>query len=428
MNNQQRRVFSSPVRAFAMTFFVVFYHIAAASYSPAKAADNDAQFNPDCLFNWAQTFYSNLFSPPVSGLQFFAPYTYRYYPNTDSYVGVSSVDDHVYYLGPQDDVPRDVGELSAWLVEAGCGAHPYPVIFIHGLASSAETWDAYRDYLIKNAGWTFGGIAVYHPDTKTTDISCPADPVQLAACTGTAGDFYTLNFSDNQNLPFAVQGGELASIITTVLAENPDATKVLLIAHSMGGLAAREYLQGLARMADSETTISYWDDVAKLITVGTPHQGSFWAEACHNSFDSFDFSVAVGICDLFPLPIDGDSIAVMDLMPHSAALNTLNDMILHPLPGNVTYISIIGTGQATLLSLDPPDFEAGDGIVSATSQDLQGVSGSLVLLQQSVSLDIVARECGNQIDVPFVGNVGETHTCETSDMDVGREILRNLEE
>nr|WP_302848291.1 hypothetical protein [Nitrosomonas sp. Nm34] len=44
--------------------------------------------------------------------------------------------------------------------------------------------------------------------------------------------------------------------------------------HSTGGLTAREYLQGLARVLDPETPILYREDIAKLITIGDPHQGS----------------------------------------------------------------------------------------------------------------------------------------------------------
>src|SRR5665811_674241 len=92
---------------------VVFFNMAAAINSPVKAAETTPLTNIDCLFNWAQTFNPSLFSPPVPGLQFSSPYTYRYYPITDSYVGVSSVDNHVYYLGP--GVPlqdaQDVGCL-----------------------------------------------------------------------------------------------------------------------------------------------------------------------------------------------------------------------------------------------------------------------------------------------------------------------------
>ncbi len=37
-----------------------------------------AQTDIECVFNWTQTFYPNLFSPPVSGVQSSPPYTYRY--------------------------------------------------------------------------------------------------------------------------------------------------------------------------------------------------------------------------------------------------------------------------------------------------------------------------------------------------------------
>jgi hypothetical protein len=41
------------------------------------------------------------------------------------------------------------------------------------------------------------------------------------------------------------------------------AKKVILVGHSMGGLAAREYIQSYSN-----------DDVAKIVTIGTPHQGA----------------------------------------------------------------------------------------------------------------------------------------------------------
>jgi triacylglycerol lipase len=418
MNNQQLRDCPLLAKALGLIILVMLCSTAAAINSPVQAASIAPTLNnTECLFNWAQTFYPSLFSPPTSGVQFFSPYTYRYYPNTNAYVGVSSADNHVYYLDPNGDL-QDVGDLSTWLATSGCGTRPYPVIFIHGIASSADTWTTYRNYLINNSFWTFGGIPAYDPSSKTVDISCPTD--SSVECTGGAGDFYTLNFSDNQGLSFDVQGGELAAAIKAVLDANPGKTKVLLVSHSMGGLAAREYLQGLARESNSATTIPYRADVAKLITVGTPHQGSFWAEECHN-----DISIPanVSICGLLPLDIDPNSIAVEDLKPDSPALNTLNDLTTHPLPSSVAYVSIIGTGQPTLISFI--DFEDGDGIVSDISQDLKTVAGSLPQ-QKSVRIDIPFRECGNKINVLSIGNIGETHTCESTDIGVGAEILKNL--
>ncbi len=421
MDNQQRKSNSLLTHALGVIIVAAICNTASANDSTVKA---DTATPPDimCMMNWAQTFYPNLFSPPVSGVQFSSPYTYRYYPGTNAYVGVSSADNHVYYRGPDDASPRDMGDLSALLKEAGCGEKPYPVVFIHGIASSADTWVSYRDYLINSAGWTFGGIPAFNPATKTVAISCPSDST---SCTGSTGNFYTLNFSDNQELFLDVQGGELAVIIQAVLDENPGATKVLLIGHSTGGLAAREYLQGLARVFDSATTIPYREDVAKLITIGTPHQGSFWAETCHVNFDIFDIFDKVGICDLLPYHIDSNSVSIKDIQPNSSALNVLNDLATHPLPSDVRYVSIIGTGQPTLTSL--VDFQTGDGIVTDTSQNLMAITGDLPLQQKSTTIDIPFRECGNKIKVPVIGSVGQTHTCETTDISVGAEILRNLQ-
>lgn len=73
----------------------------------------------ECLFNWAEGAYPSLLQPARSVTQSQAPYTYRYYKAANAYVGVSSDDNHVYYLG-SDGVMQDVGALPAWLKKAGC--------------------------------------------------------------------------------------------------------------------------------------------------------------------------------------------------------------------------------------------------------------------------------------------------------------------
>ncbi len=73
----------------------------------------------ECLLNWAENSYPHLYSPLGALSQFSSPYTYRFYHGTDTYVGVSHSDNHVYYLGP-DRILLDVGELSMWLTTSGC--------------------------------------------------------------------------------------------------------------------------------------------------------------------------------------------------------------------------------------------------------------------------------------------------------------------
>ncbi|MBS4098826.1 MAG: hypothetical protein KGZ83_18545 [Sulfuricella sp.] len=81
-----------------------------------------AAVNPaDCLFNWAESYYSALFVPAGSASVTMAPYYYRYYPGTQSYLGTSSADGHVYYLGPaSNNALTDVGPISGLLATAGC--------------------------------------------------------------------------------------------------------------------------------------------------------------------------------------------------------------------------------------------------------------------------------------------------------------------
>lgn len=84
--------------------------------------------------------------------------------------------------------------------------------------------------------------------------------------------------SDNNEAAATKQGYALKQTIAAVLAANPTKDKVILVAHSMGGLAAREYLQ----RTDNNGNPRWWIDantsdghcVKKLVTLGTPHRGS----------------------------------------------------------------------------------------------------------------------------------------------------------
>ncbi|WP_172592488.1 plastocyanin/azurin family copper-binding protein [Nitrosomonas supralitoralis] len=74
-----------------------------------------------CLFNWVESNYSQFFAPAGNvSLLPFPPYTYRYYSTTDSYLAVSSADNHVYYMFGSDGIIRDAGPLSDWLITSGC--------------------------------------------------------------------------------------------------------------------------------------------------------------------------------------------------------------------------------------------------------------------------------------------------------------------
>ncbi len=71
---------------------------------------------------------------------------------------------------------------------------PVPVVFIHGLGGSAETWKPLGDFLQQNE-WTFGGCPISLAPGSAGNF-CP--PTALLS----PGDFYQVQFSNNQNLTF----------------------------------------------------------------------------------------------------------------------------------------------------------------------------------------------------------------------------------
>ena len=75
----------------------------------------------DCLFNWAEVNYASLFAPSGATSVSSGYYYFRYYSQTNSYVGVSSTNGHLYYIGSQSgDSLLDVGAASTWYTQAGC--------------------------------------------------------------------------------------------------------------------------------------------------------------------------------------------------------------------------------------------------------------------------------------------------------------------
>jgi hypothetical protein len=73
----------------------------------------------ECLFNWAEGIYADFLSPAGAASQTLAPYVYRYYRNSNVYIGVSSDNNHVYYLGQSGGL-QDLVDLSNWTNTAGC--------------------------------------------------------------------------------------------------------------------------------------------------------------------------------------------------------------------------------------------------------------------------------------------------------------------
>lgn len=97
------------------------------------------------------------------------------------------------------------------------------------------------------------------------------------------------NLSTESNQAAIVKQGFGLKLAIDAIKSKTSAQKVILVGHSMGGLAAREYLRSY-----------YNNDVAKIVTIGTPHYGSNLTEMP----ESFPYAVT---------GIDPRSEAVRDL-------------------------------------------------------------------------------------------------------------------
>jgi hypothetical protein len=75
----------------------------------------------DCVFTWGEHNHADLLWPGPERSQNYAPYYYRHYPGTDSYVGISSQDDHLHYMGSASNGQMlDLGSMATWKQSAGC--------------------------------------------------------------------------------------------------------------------------------------------------------------------------------------------------------------------------------------------------------------------------------------------------------------------
>src|ERR1035437_8196223 len=159
---------------------------------------------------------------------------------------------------------------------------PYPIIFVHGLNSDyLSCWDSLMLTLENYYGWVLGGnmdfCLNYDNDVTTANVLTNYHDFNSNIW---KGDLYTVNFDVNPNgvelnntvesnqSAVAKQGYAIRDAIAHVL-QVTGRDKVILVGHSMGGLASREYLQNS----------NIWQPdgqhhVAKLFTVGTPHGGS----------------------------------------------------------------------------------------------------------------------------------------------------------
>lgn len=280
----------------------------------------------------------------------------------------------------------------------------FPILFLHGLASDASTWDETKAFLSETYGWVFGGELGITGDC-TLETPCADFHGE-----GFKGDFYTATFGDNNanyvNGDGIVQQGREVKAFLQRLRQGdlfPVVQKFIVVAHSMGSLAARSYIQQLGNTA-------FENDIDRLVTYGTPHQGSPLTELLalieNNAVANFYLS---GAADL--TPIDPGGAAARDLTPGSAFLTQLNNTSL----SFVDYTSIVSFAECGF-AIDP-------GFVNALIFDILGVSDCLVPVDSQNLRNVVigSPEIENRINVVIANR---WHLEETADYN---KILDGLE-
>ena len=276
---------------------------------------------------------------------------------------------------------------------------PYPIIFVHGLNDSELCFSNFAETLLQMNGGTLNDLKIldfclnHDGNNYTSNLD---DDVALIGWRNGAFSkcgLYAINFdtkrptsSDHTTATLSnqaaiyKQGKALGRMISMVL-DMTQAKKVILIGHSMGGLAIREYLQ----RKDQNGKHICWADqndefsghhVAKIGTIATPHGGSN-VPISQYIFDGKNLS-SEAVRDLDPESVylnggyEYSFIRDVHLAYYNFDVNcdgryqSNTDLITglnnFYFPKNLAYSCIIGVGDKWGADLNPA--QTGDGIVS----------------------------------------------------------------
>jgi pimeloyl-ACP methyl ester carboxylesterase len=171
----------------------------------------------------------------------------------------------------------------------------YPTIFVHGMNSSGATWANVINALKSRY------------QMVDSSLFCDVMDSNVDFC---AVDFSSLPL-EGSNTSFFLEAPFLRDRVQGVLTAT-GASKVVLVAHSMGGLASRLLIEDYGM----------GPRIAKLVTIGTPHLGSETADLPLRLFTTMNsLYEAFGASTGLPVPT---SSSVNSLRPASAELQALN--------------------------------------------------------------------------------------------------------
>lgn len=157
---------------------------------------------------------------------------------------------------------------------------PYPIVLVHGLNSSADMWE---DSGLINFFVAMGLKQGYRLHfnlnrLETLDQVQTIDQYDSSWPRVANGDIWEIDFdnpqdSNSRNGAIYLQAKALSLALTSIKSLTGK-DKVILIGHSMGGLACAAYVAGDPNPENQLNHELYQDDVATLITLGTPFGGA----------------------------------------------------------------------------------------------------------------------------------------------------------
>jgi len=159
----------------------------------------------------------------------------------------------------------------------------YPILFVHGLSGDSKTWENMGDFLENAVGQTMSLRFSLNYDWNLSTSDMDEDVASFIPNNLGSYNLYKIDFNckyDNtcyyggstsskySNQSGITKQGKAIGMAVDAILEATGKNKVILIGHSMGGLAIREYMQNDIHWLDNT------HNIAKLITVGTPHSGA----------------------------------------------------------------------------------------------------------------------------------------------------------
>ena len=185
---------------------------------------------------------------------------------------------------------------------------PYPMLFVHGLNGNAGSWSEMSEWLSTAVGGAVDLEFCLNGDGYQSISDLEDDLVSFMPAILQPANLYIVNFnctsggtcssvssvSGYSNQSGIYKQGEAIGMAISKVLQSTGKSKVILVGHSMGGVACREYLQNEEHWG----TASHL--VAKLLTSGSPHVG-------------FDLGSKIFKDGALLQGIDTDSEAVRDL-------------------------------------------------------------------------------------------------------------------